>query len=603
MRFRGFGLLAWLGLGLLGCGSGVVDRPDAQEPDGQAEEDDGGPLEDDGGPLEDDGGAPEDDAGSTGDDESSGDDGSPVGQGTLADPILIPIEPERTYYTDSRDTTQAVSAVLDSYPPHTLDESGPEFIYRFELVRPTRVRAWLAPEPAGVDIDLHLCRSLEPVELIARGDLAVDGSLEPGTYFLVADTYVSAGTPRPGPYALFFLAAVEHAGTPEDPIPIFEGEDDPVPVPYVFVDSRDTSTATSDRFDSYPPNTLDESGPEFVYAFRVDEPVRVSVEIAAPEPSGVDVDVHLLSSLDPLVLVARGHHDLVAELAPGKYWAVLDSFAGLAGPYTLDLTLRPLEAPPAQKFNDWVLRAVDWLDENHGRRGYDSAVLTHDVPYGDDGWITATKPPRTMCVAAVMEVILVAMQLYAAETGDASAYAFLPERSFESLAAGALKAHLWVNHEINAGGTGDALRHFGMGMTVPFESLEPGAFINLNRTSGTGHAVVFLAFIDLQGNESPTWHERVVGFKYFSSQGGYDTGGLDYRYAVFSEYGSPPMPYLRDLNVIYSRDQKYLNTGVLYHPDVWLPTHYAMGARRSAAPDSVFDPVYFDPHTADDPPR
>ncbi len=601
---------AWLAFSLAACGGGDVDLdagdgalPEDGRDGGDGLADDGGPETDDAGPAADDGDPDSDDGDPGTDDGGPGtDEGGPVEDGTLAHPILIPVSGERTYYTDARDTTQAVSDVLDSYPPNQLDESGPEFIYYFVLARTTRVTAWLGAEPAGVDVDLHLCRSLEPVDLVARGNLEVAGELPPGTYFLVADTYVENGTPLPGPYSLHFLAQVEHAGTLEDPIPLDQGEDEPVPVPFVFVDARDTSAASSDRFDSYPPNSLDESGPEYVYAFRVAEPVRVTVEIEAPEPDGVDIDVHLLSSLDPLVLVARGHHDLYAELPPGKYWAILDSYAGLSGPYTLDLSLRPLVAPPEQKFNEWVLRAVEWVDANYGRLGYDSAVLTHDVPYGASGWITATKPPRTMCVAAVMEIILIAMQLYAAETGDSSVYAYLPESSFESLSPGALRAHLWVNFDINAEGSGHALRHFGMGMTVPFESLEPGSFINLNRTTGTGHAVVFLAFIDIDGAEYATWNDRVVGFKYYSSQGGYDTGGMDYRYAVFSEHGSPPMPYLRDLNVIYSTDQLYLNTGVLYHPDYWLPTHYVMGGRRAAGPDSVFDAKRFDGRTADDPP-
>lgn len=92
----------------------------------------------------------------------------------------------------------------------------------------------------------------------------------------------------------------------------------------------------------------------------------------------------------------------------------------------------------------------------------------------------------------------------------------------------------------------------------------------------------------------------MVGFKYFSSQGGYDpgSGGLDYRYAVFDEFGAPPMPYLRDLGVIYSTSQVYLNTGMMYSPAYWVTPRSATAAR----PDIVteFDPVYFDGRTADD---
>ena len=129
--------------------------------------------------------------------------------------------------------------------------------------------------------------------------------------------------------------------------------------------------------------------------------------------------------------------------------------------------------------------------------------------------------------------------------------------------------------------TADRPSFIGMGMTVPFEELTPGSLINLNRTNGTGHAVVFLSFIDGQGNELPSHGADVVGFKYFSSQGGYDAGagGLDYRYAIFSQYGQPTMPYKRDVNVIDSEDQKYLNTGVMYAPKRWLRASWSATSR------------------------
>lgn len=403
-------------------------------------------------------------------------------------------------------------------------------------------------------------------------------------------------------------ACAEQDGTVQHPFLI------PVPGEHaLFIDGRDTREAPSDVFDRYPPNTLDESGPEFVYHFCLSHPARFAADIVAPEPDGVDVDLHLLSSLDPLVLLDRGNFGVYAELEPGRYFLILDTYvssgAPRPGPYRLNVTVRPIELRENEIFNPFVLQAVEYLDSRYGRLGYDSAVLTHDIAYGPFGVISATAPPRTMCVAAVMEVMLTAYQLYADATGDGSVWEFLPIRSYRSLGASDLKAHIWVNPDLDAGGTADALRHFGMGMTVPFEQLVPGSFINLNRTNGTGHAVVFLSFIDIQGNESPVWHDGVVGFKYFSSQGGYDAGagGLDYRYAVFEEFGTPTMPYKRDVGIIHSADQRYLNTGVLYRPELWLRSTYSTRAlllQDHAEPDvSAFDPVRFDGVTVDDEPR
>ena len=65
------------------------------------------------------------------------------------------------------------------------------------------------------------------------------------------------------------------------------------------------------------------------------------------------------------------------------------------------------------------------------------------------------------------------------------------------------------------------------------------------------------------------------------------------------------MPYKRDLKVIESEDQLYLNTGVMYAPAQWLPTSWSKPAANPITPPrqeiiSVFDAAHFDPITADD---
>ena len=65
------------------------------------------------------------------------------------------------------------------------------------------------------------------------------------------------------------------------------------------------------------------------------------------------------------------------------------------------------------------------------------------------------------------------------------------------------------------------------------------------------------------------------------------------------------MPYKRDLKVIESEDQLYLNTGVMYAPDKWLPTSWSKPTVSPIAPPrpeifSVFDAAHFDPITTDD---
>jgi len=261
------------------------------------------------------------------------------------------------------------------------------------------------------------------------------------------------------------------------------------------------------------------------------------------------------------------------------------------------------EARPAEKyFNAYVLKAIDYLRANYGLLGYDiSSILTHDITYATYGVITARHAPLTMCVAAQMEIILTAFEIYARETGDNSVYDYLPKRSFEGLSVTDLEGHIWVNPACNANGTADALINFGMGERRPFENLTPGDFVNINRTTRTGHAVTFLGYIDKAGKILPKYGAAVVGFKYFSSQGhaAAGEGGLDYRDAVFSKFGCPDnMPVKRDCNVIYSADQKMLNTGTMLSPAFW--THVMPQASAGAAESTVLNRGFFNGITTDD---
>ncbi|OGR44642.1 MAG: hypothetical protein A2X35_04865 [Elusimicrobia bacterium GWA2_61_42] len=267
----------------------------------------------------------------------------------------------------------------------------------------------------------------------------------------------------------------------------------------------------------------------------------------------------------------------------------------------VSVPLRADPQPEEKYFNAYILKAIDHLYKNYGLLGYDiNSILTHDITYNTFGVIPARHAPLTMCVAAQMEIILTAYEIYAKETGDLSVYYYLPKRSFEGLAITDLKGHIWVNHEFNADGTADALINFGMGERRLFENLKPGDFVNINRTTRTGHAVAFIGYINKAGKVLPKYDASVVGFKYFSSQGrlAAGEGGFDYRYAVFSKFGCPEMPYKRDCNVIYSADQTYLNTGTMLSPKYW--TGVKPQASGEAAGETVLNRGFFNGITTDD---
>ena len=535
--------------------------------------------------------------------------------GTALHPFRIDVVDNFASYSDARDTRDALSDAWDVYPPHAQDESGPEFIYVFEVTAPVWFAAHLdSPEAEGVDNDLHLLDALLPEAILNRDNLAMSQRLDAGQYYLSVDTFVSDGEERGGPFQLNVELRPWQAGTVEEPIALGPMVDGSNILPIRYMDTRDTTDALGRDIDVYPPSTANESGPEFVYTFTVAEPVRVTASIRGPEPEGADIDLHLVSHVWPLELVERGNSMVHTVVEPGQYWIVADTFVSgdqeQTGVYELDVHVRSIDYEPDDFFNDYILDAVDLLYAEYGLLGYDSAVLTHDIEYGDYGIIERSGGAKTMCVGGMLEVILTAMQLYVEDTGDESIWDVLPQRSWERLGEGDFKAHLWVNYDLFAGGSADALRHFGMGENIGFKSLLPGSFINLNRTSGTGHAVVFLSYIDANGEEVATWNEEVVGFLYFSAQGGYEegAGGLDYRYAVFSEFGKPAMPYKRDSGVIYreENDQKYLNTGMMYHPALWVqglfsPQRLVIDPSIPDVDVSVFDPLYFDGVTLDDP--
>jgi len=369
-----------------------------------------------------------------------------------------------------------------------------------------------------------------------------------------------------------------------------------------YNNSQNTQNSTNLEINSYPPNTLDESGPEYYYIFKLEQKSKVKAFIDDPEPDDTDIDIHILSSLTPLNLIDRGHHDVNVRLSEGVYYLVMDTYVDdgvvLSGNYNLTVLITPVLNNDDEFFNYYILEAIDYIDSHYRLLGYDSANLTHDIEYGDSdinleghyGTITRSGGARTMCVSAQMEIILTALQIYADDTGDYSVYDYLPKTSWTTQNSSNIKGHIWVNPEYSYG-TGHALANFGMGIdnnTIEFEDLKPGSFINLNRTTGTGHGVTFLAFLDNDGNEYDAYPDsiEIIGFKYYSAQGGYDvgSGGMDYRWAIFSDYSTPSFCSSKrcDKNIIFSRRDNYLNVGMMWAPDYWDKTApYYPGSRKS----------------------
>ena len=132
---------------------------------------------------------------------------------------------------------------------------------------------------------------------------------------------------------------------PEDPLAwVPDCQTQPCPnvidhFPYVY--SGDTRSGSS-RFDAYScqPGTS-EAGPEELFVFRLTEPGVVIVGLT--EPSGGDVDVHLLTDLSDSACLSRSDKGVSNHLAPGIYYISMDTYqsSSNAGAYSMVVTFLP----------------------------------------------------------------------------------------------------------------------------------------------------------------------------------------------------------------------------------------------------------------------
>jgi len=159
-------------------------------------------------------------------------------------------------------------------------------------------------------------------------------------------------------------------------------------------------------------------------------------------------------------------------------------------------------------------------------------------------------------------------------------------------------------------GAADAFVSYAIGERVQFKDLTPGSFLNLNRNNRTGHAVIFLNYLDKDGNELQKFSPQVAGFRYFSSQGkGAPDGGFGYRWAFFSDMGCPDLSgnRKRDCGIIHSENSNLLVGGFLKMPKAWdqkkaaaqfLQVHESVDPRFTT--EGVFNSDFFSGVTTDD---
>jgi len=118
-----------------------------------------------------------------------------------------------------------------------------------------------------------------------------------------------------------------------------DDEDEPEEIEIVKIESFPFSHSANsedgtrlfdfDSSDTCKPNSGDEKGGEIVYSLIVSEEGVIKASIT--DGSGVDIDIHLLSSLDEKDCIARHDREIDEVIAPGTYYIVADSWRSSGG--------------------------------------------------------------------------------------------------------------------------------------------------------------------------------------------------------------------------------------------------------------------------------
>jgi hypothetical protein len=104
--------------------------------------------------------------------------------------------------------------------------------------------------------------------------------------------------------------------------------------------------------------------------------------------------------------------------------------------------------------------------------------------------------------------------------------------------------HLWFVQSTWGDGPGIALRQFGLGENiVQFKDVKKGDYVQLWRTTGSGHSVIFIDWTTNAAGDT-------TGLRYWSTQG--STNGVNYNIEYFDGFGGTVNPALSYFSRVYS---------------------------------------------------
>jgi hypothetical protein len=374
--------------------------------------------------------------------------------------------------------------------------------------------------------------TLSILGLLASCDEPGGASEEPADVFAALDEQDHDAAPEIRPDA----DAADDAVPPEDDvleIPLGTAEN-PIRIDALpYVDWRDGVDAPSDLFDAYAPCApeVDESGSEWLYVVTLVEAGMLRATLDEVEGDGIDMDVHILTAPLPDACISRGHAKAAAWLEPGTYWIAVDTWVdgdgiGYPGPYQLDVTLLAGGLLPEQAgFNDYVIQAINdqGAYPKNGTYGYcfnnQSCEPPVDIYFGmvHDGYYLGERlfegTGRCYCCGHTLEIFLDAYIRYQLDTGtpESEQYGGL---TLADMDVGAFYQHWFGWGAGDVSSSANALEYAGIGVNLYYGDWDkalPGDFVNFSRSNGTGHAVVFVDWVEEGG--------VVTGMRYYSCNG------------------------------------------------------------------------------------
>jgi hypothetical protein len=103
-------------------------------------------------------------------------------------------------FSHQANTSSEGEAVWSQYNcKPSADESGNELIYRVQVKKAGLLSAAVY-DGVDVDVDVHILGALDPNACLARGDRHARADVEPGTWYVVVDTFAKSGKPYAGKY-------------------------------------------------------------------------------------------------------------------------------------------------------------------------------------------------------------------------------------------------------------------------------------------------------------------------------------------------------------------------------------------------------------------